>query len=160
MLRRDFIQRGALLSGALLTPDWELFAESRNPSEAANEMAFASAVEAAKAIRSGQVSSVELTELMLERYERYNPDVNAIVYLIREQALAAARQADEALSRKEELRPLHGVPITIKDSFWLKGTPSTWGLPFAAEAKATEDAITVARLKKAGAVERLRWRPA
>ena len=151
MQRRDFIQHGALMSGALLTPDWKLFAAGQSAG-VAEEIAFASAVDAAAAIRSKQISSVELTGLMLDRYERHNPNLNAIIYLIREQALAAARHADDDLDRKRPLGPLHGVPVTIKDSFWLKGTPSTWGLPFAARSMAEEDAVAVARLKDAGAV--------
>ena len=125
---------------------------ARTPMGMIENMAFSSAMEAAKAIRAGKISSVELTKMILDRYDQYNPDLNAIVYLIREEALATAQRADEDQSQGKSLGPLHGVPITIKDSFWLKGTPSTWGLPAAAKSIAPEDALAVERLKKAGAV--------
>ena len=64
MQRRDFVRYGTLISGVLLAPDWKLFAAGRL-SGTSEQLALASATEAAKAIRGGQISSVELTEMML-----------------------------------------------------------------------------------------------
>jgi amidase len=116
------------------------------------DLDFASAFEAAEAIRSRQVSSVELTRRMLERMERFNPSLNAFVYDLRQSALSQAEQADEAQARGESLGRLHGVPISIKESFGIEGHPATWGLPAYRNSQAAATAEPVARLRRSGAV--------
>src|SRR5262249_49918030 len=69
-----------------------------------------------------------------------------------DQARAEARAADEQHARGEPLGPLHGVPITIKEQFMLKDTPSTWGLPSQANWRAEADGPLVARLREAGGI--------
>jgi len=113
---------------------------------------FGSAVQLARAIRSGQVSSVELLRAYLDRVDRLNPAINAIVVDDRERALKAARAADRALRDGRSVGPLHGVPMTVKESFNLVGQPTTWGDPQFAGNVATSDAVVVARLRAAGAV--------
>jgi hypothetical protein len=76
-----------------------------------HELDFASALQAAEAIRKKQVSSVELTRHVFERIERYNPAINAFAYQLKEEALAQAKKADEALARHESLGVFHGVPV-------------------------------------------------
>jgi Asp-tRNA(Asn)/Glu-tRNA(Gln) amidotransferase A subunit family amidase len=76
-----------------------------------------SALEAAEAIRRKKVSSVELTRLVFERIDRYNPELNAFVYQLREAALAAAAKADDVKSRTSTAGVLRGVPIFVKESF-------------------------------------------
>src|SRR5262249_60700612 len=71
----------------------------------------------AAAIRRREVSSVEVVETFLRRIEAVNPKLNAVVQLDRDRAISAARNADVRLRRRERIGPLHGVPMTIKDSF-------------------------------------------
>jgi amidase len=98
-----------------------------------------------------EVSSRELTELLLDRIATVNPTVNAVVELRREQALREAATADDAIGRGV-LTPLHGVPITVKDSFNVAGLHTTWGNPAFKDYVAETDATLVRRLKQAGAI--------
>src|ERR1700682_2555732 len=78
---------------------------------------FASALDAAEAIKAKRVSSLELTELAFSRIDSYNPKINAVILEFREQSLARAREADRARAKKEWWGPFHGVPITVKETF-------------------------------------------
>jgi amidase len=113
---------------------------------------FGSARQLARAVRSGQVSSVELLRGYLERVDRLNPRINAIVVDDRERALQDARAADRALAEGGAIGPLHGVPMTVKESFNIPGHQTTWGFPDRIGNVATQDAVAVARLRAAGAV--------
>jgi len=117
-----------------------------------HELDFASALQAAEAIRKKEVSSVELTRHVFERIERYNPAVNAFAYQLKEDALAQAKKADEALTRQELLGVFHGVPVNVKESFSVAGHPNTWGIPAFKNSKAPRNAAAVDRLLGAGAV--------
>ena len=110
------------------------------------------AFQAAQAIHTGQVSSYELTRELLERIESHNPSLNAIITLDAEGALHQARIADESRQGGEAMGPLHGVPITIKDSFETAGMRTTSGFPPFANRIPAEDAPPVARLRRAGAI--------
>ena len=92
-----------------------------------DELIYASAKSIAQAIRDKQVSAVEVVEAHLERIEEVNPKLNAVVQLASERALDEAREADAALARGESKGPLHGVPMTIKDSLETAGIVSTAG---------------------------------
>ena len=113
---------------------------------------FGSATQLARAVRSGAVSSVELLRGYLERVDRLNPRINAIVIDDRERALKDARAADRARAKGQPLGPLHGVPMTVKESFSIPGHQTTWGFPDHVGNVAREDAVAVARLRAAGAV--------
>jgi amidase len=113
---------------------------------------FGSATVQAAALRKGQVSSVDLLKAYLERVDRFNPALNALVVDDRKAAMSHARAADRALAKGEVWGPLHGLPMTVKESFDLKGQPTTWGhLPRKSHV-ATSDALAVQRLRAAGAV--------
>lgn len=116
------------------------------------DLDFAPALEAAAAIKAKQVSSLELTRRMIARIDRYNPKLDAFVYLMRDQALAQAREADAALSRGDPVGPFHGVPICVKESFGVKGQPDTWGIPAFQGSKAPANSTVVQRLLGSGAV--------
>src|SRR5512144_144237 len=141
--RRAFLAGGVVLAGAAVLP-------SRPARAAAADLDFASALEAARAIRVGQVSSVELTTRMLDRIARLNPKLNAIVVVAADAALARARSADEARARRESWGPFHGVPITIKDTFEVAGVTTTAGASSLRTHVPTRDAAVVARLLTAG----------
>src|SRR5215210_1585344 len=113
---------------------------------------FQSAADAAQTVRRKEVSSRELTEMLLARIEAVNPALNAVVELRREAALREVVAADEATARGEEVGPLHGVPMTIKDIFNVAGLHTTWGNLAFKEFIADADATVVRRLKEAGAI--------
>ncbi len=116
------------------------------------EPAFASATELARKIRAKEVGSAELLAFYLDRVDRFNPNLNAIIVQIRDEAMDRAQAADAALARDEHWGPLHGVPMTVKESYDVAGTPTTWGLPDLKDNVAAKDALAVTRLKNAGAV--------
>ncbi|MGD9764034.1 MAG: amidase [Candidatus Binatia bacterium] len=113
---------------------------------------FGSASDIAAAIRRGDLGSREALEHFIARVQKYNGALNAVVALRLEEARAEASAADRRRENGEPLGPLHGVPMTIKESFRLAGTPTTWGLSEFARSVPTEDALAVQRLKRAGAV--------
>jgi amidase len=110
------------------------------------------ATDAAAMLRRRQLSARELTGALLERIGAANPALNAVVELRGEQALEEAAAADEATARGGELGPLHGVPMTIKDSFDVAGLHTTWGNPAFADHVAGADATVTRRLRRAGAI--------
>ena len=116
------------------------------------DILFQSATNAASMLRDRQISSRELTELVFERIDAINPAVNAVVELQHEAALLAATAADEAIARGVTVGPLHGVPMTIKDSFNVAGLHTTWGNSAFKDYVASTDATIVRRLRDAGAI--------
>jgi amidase len=110
------------------------------------------ATDVARMLRGRELSSRELTEAQLARIEAVNPGLNAVVELRGEQALAEAAAADDATARGGQLGPLHGLPMTIKDSFDVAGLHTTWGNPAFRDHVASADATVVRRLRRAGAV--------
>jgi amidase len=113
---------------------------------------YASAAKAAKAIQTKQVSSVELTKLMLDRIQKLNPKINAIVTITADAAMRRAKEADAALAKGKIWGPLHGVPCTIKDTFETAGVLTTAGAPFLKNYVPKQDAAAVARMRAAGMV--------
>ncbi len=106
----------------------------------------------AAAIRSKQVKSVEVVRAFLDRVEKVNPQLNALVYSTADQAMKYAEKADLALQNKDEVGRLHGVPITIKDSLDTKDAITTWGTTGRREFRPGRDATCVARLRDQGAI--------
>ena len=117
-----------------------------------DDRAFASATQLAGEIRDRRIGCVELLDYFIARAERHNPALNAIVAWQIDKARDRARAADAALARGEIWGPLHGVPMTIKESFNVAGLPSTWGNPPWKDNIATDNAVLVERLLNAGAV--------
>lgn len=110
-----------------------------------------SATEIAQRIAAGEISASEVVEAHIQRIEEVNPRLNAVIIPLFEQARAQAKAADEARSRGETLGLLHGVPITIKESFDVAGTVSNMGIA-ALSQTAKQDAPLVKRLQQAGAI--------
>jgi len=117
-----------------------------------HEVLYASATALARAIRSKELSSTEVVQAYLQRIAAVNPALNAVVQLRAEAALAEARAADAALARGQTIGPLHGVPITIKDSLDTAGIITTGGTTGRATYVPAQDATVVARLRTAGAI--------
>jgi amidase len=113
----------------------------------------ASATRQASLVRERKISSVELVKAHLDQISRVNPAINAAVAVLGERALDHAREADAAIARGTASGPLHGVPVSIKDSIEIAGTPctaGTWGRRGAPPS--AKDATLVARLRAAGAI--------
>ena len=154
MTRRDFLATMSLTVATKARAGFSAAAAPRmtGAAPASHNLDFASALRAAEAIRRKQVSSLELTRRVFERIDRYNPQLNAFAYQLREDALAQAKKADEALARGASLGIFHGVPIHVKESFGVAGHPCTWGLEAFRDSKAAKNADVVNRLLGAGAV--------
>jgi Asp-tRNA(Asn)/Glu-tRNA(Gln) amidotransferase A subunit family amidase len=105
----------------------------------------------AELIRTRAISPVDLVDLYLRRVEKLNPRLNAIVTLAPD-ALECAREAEAAVTRGDSLGPLHGVPVTVKDTIETAGLRTTSGSAMRAEFVPERDAPAVARLKAAGAI--------
>ena len=113
---------------------------------------FMTAVELAKSIRNGAISSIEVMEAHLAQIDRVNPEVNAIVTYHPERALEGAQSADVALQRGEDVGVLHGLPVAHKDLVDTAGVRTTYGSPIYADHIPEQDALMVERLKRAGAI--------
>jgi len=147
--RRHLLRAGLAAGlGALAGAAWP----GRPARAAVADLSSASALEAARAIRDGAVSAVELTRHVLDRIARFNPKLNAVVALDADAALARARAADLALGRRQWWGPFHGVPITVKDTFETAGLTTTAGAPALRSHVPTRDATVVTRLRRAGAI--------
>jgi amidase len=116
------------------------------------DVPFRTARELAAALRTRKIGCLELLDLYLARGEQYDPALNAIVVRDVERARRRARAADRALAKGEVWGPLHGVPMTIKESYDVAGLPTTWGVPALRNNIAARNAVAVDRLLGAGVV--------
>src|SRR5262249_31355100 len=115
-------------------------------------LAFATAGALVAQIRTRKIGCVELFDFYRERVERLDPRINAIVARRFETARTIAANCDAALARGDAVGPLHGLPMTIKESFDLPELPTTWGFREYAENRAVRPAVAAERFEKAGAV--------
>ncbi len=121
-------------------------------SDADDDLCFMAATELVSRIRRGQISAREVMRAHLAQIERINPQVNAVVTLVADAAMAAAAKADEDIARKRPLGPLHGLPIAHKDLVDTAGIRTTRGSPFYRDNVPTKDAEIITRIKRAGAL--------
>jgi len=138
--RREFLQSAALLPAVT------------SAAPASFDADFSTAQAAAAAIRARKISAEELTRYVLQRIGKHNPRLNAIILLLEREALEQARRADRALAAGKAPGLLHGVPVTIKESFEISGTPCTWGHKERLQAPSRVNALVVQRMIDAGAV--------
>ena len=111
-----------------------------------------SGAEIARRIRDRDLSPVEVVEGYLERINRYDPVLHSYITVCRDEALAAARKAEQAVMQGESLGPLHGLPLAVKDQMDTADVLTTAGSTILADYVPTEDATLIARAKAAGAV--------
>jgi len=116
-----------------------------------SEWDYRTTKELVEALQGRKISAVELTEHTIARIEALDPRLNAVVVRDFDRGRDAAKAADAALARGER-PPLLGIPMVVKESFNVAGLPTTWGIPTFRGWRPKEDAVTVARLKAAGAV--------
>ena len=109
-----------------------------------------SALDLARAIREGEISPVEAMEATLQRIDDLNPDLNAVIWLDRDQSLAAARESQERISAGAPRRPFDGVPLPLKDFVNAVGQPNTRGSRAIDDALAQSDDLVVSLFRQAG----------
>ncbi|WP_298723875.1 amidase [uncultured Ferrovibrio sp.] len=152
--RRDFGTLAAAAAGSasmLWTPARaNLLRDSRATGRSSN-MEYRTATAWLQDLRARKISALELTDQAIARIEALDGKLNAMAVRDFERARVAASQADAALARGE-MRPLLGLPMTVKESFNIAGLPTTWGIPGTQNIKVQQDAVAVSRLKAAGAV--------
>jgi amidase len=112
---------------------------------------FKSALALSTDLRARRIGCLELLDYFWERNQRFNPKLNAIVVDDLDRARARARAADEAIAQGKIWGPLHGLPITVKESFDIIGLPTTWGIPELKGNCPSTNAVAVERLIDAGA---------
>ena len=153
LTRREFFVAGvvAAAAGALAETACTSF-DARQEDTPTNGWQYASATMVANAIQAKQVSSLELTELMLDRIQELNPKISAIVTIAAEAAMQRAKEADDALAKGQIWGPLHGVPCTIKDTFETAGVLTTAGAASLKDYVPKQDAVAVACMRAAGMV--------
>jgi amidase len=116
------------------------------------DLHYLSLAEIARRIKGGELSSVQATRTVVARIRDLEPDLHSFALVLEDQALAAAARLDEERQTGRPLRPLHGVPIAIKDLLDLRGVPTASGTIVMKDLVPGEDATVVSRLKEAGAV--------
>jgi amidase len=118
---------------------------------AKSQWSFKTATELSAALAAKKVSAVELAEDAIGRIERHDAKINAICVRDFARGLQAARAADAARSRGET-GALLGLPLTVKESYNIAGLPTTWGFPAQKDFVPPDDALSISRVKQAGAV--------
>ncbi|MCA9978999.1 MAG: amidase, partial [Anaerolineales bacterium] len=116
------------------------------------EVAFWPVTQLAQLLRTRQVTSVELTKMYLARLKRYDRQLQCVITLTEDRALAQAKKMDEEMDNGRYRGPLHGIPWGAKDLIAVKGYPTTWGAAPFADQIIDENAAVVQRLDEAGAV--------
>ena len=116
------------------------------------DIPFLSATELSQLIQTREVSPVQAVEAYLERIDQVDGKLNSYITICRDEALEAARQAEQAITRGDYLGPMHGIPVAVKDQFWSKGIRTTAGSTILADFVPDEDSTVIANLKKAGAI--------
>lgn len=130
----------------------DLFAKPENVLPVTGKFLFKSAAELASLIKRREATSEEIVKEFIAHIKNNNHKYNAIVWLREEEALADARKADEAVALGKALSPLHGVPVTVKEEYWVKGGPVTLNSKMYKDFIAPDDGPLVKQLKKSGAI--------
>lgn len=148
--RRDFVASSAVGISSLVLA---MSSPARlSAADKPSDLVCATAKQLAALIRQRDVSSLEVVDACLARIAQVNLKLNAVVALVADDARAKARAADQALARGDAIGPLHGVPMTIKDSLDTAGVVTTAGTQGRKNFVPKEDATVVKRLKAAGAI--------
>ncbi|MBD8524619.1 amidase [Pseudomarimonas arenosa] len=134
-----------------LTPGWSQPDDIQRPANN-DELPFLSVAELGVLLRSGQLTSVELTTICLDRIRRYDAELHALITVTEPLALQQAKQADAEFAAGIDRGPLQGIPYGLKDLFAVEGYPTTWGAMPYKNQRIESNATVVQRLQAAGAV--------
>jgi amidase len=148
--RRAFLTDLGAAVVASVSPWPSLAADNGRQPNGSGGLEYLTASQLLGMLADKRVSSVELVDFAVARIEALDAQINAVVVRDFERAREAARDADAALARGER-RPLLGLPMTVKEQFNVVGLPTTWGNPKFRDWRPEADALTVQRLKAAGA---------
>ncbi len=150
------IQFNPVLPGMIIEKEPILFSFSADPEiqvpENLQDLAFYPVADLAQLIRSRKITSVDLTNLYLDRLKKYGPQLECVITLTEELALEQAKKADEEINAGRYRGPLHGIPWGAKDLLATKGIRTTWGAMPYKDQIIDEDSTVVKRLEEAGAV--------
>jgi aspartyl-tRNA(Asn)/glutamyl-tRNA(Gln) amidotransferase subunit A len=146
MSRREFIQT-SVCTAAFLG-----LASTLQASSASDDLALLTISELSELIRTKKISPVEVTRVMLQRIDKFNPLLNAYITVTSEQAMESAQNAEKEIQQGKWRGPLHGVPIALKDLFDTAGVRTTAASALFKDRVPEQDAEVVHRLKAAGAV--------
>ena len=149
MNRRSF---SGITAGSVMAAPWIGRLACATAEDKRFDPSFGTATQATRAIRTGVISSRELVQTTFRRIKKYNRKINAFITLIEEQAMRRGREADDDLAKGNIWGRLHGLPILVKDTFATAGVRTTYGSKDFERFVPTEDAVAVARLKRAGAI--------
>jgi len=116
------------------------------------DIPFLTATELSRLIKAKEISPVETMEAYLDRIDEINPKLNAYITVCRDEAIAQAKESEQALFKDNDLGPLHGVPVAIKDQIWTKGVLTTAGSNILRDFVPDQDATVVSKLRGAGAI--------
>jgi Asp-tRNA(Asn)/Glu-tRNA(Gln) amidotransferase A subunit family amidase len=116
------------------------------------KISYLSAIQMANMIKKKIVSPVEIIEVLIERIQNINPKISAYCTLVADDAIKEAKIAEQAILKKHEIGPLHGVPFSVKDLISTKGIRTTFGSNVYEDFILNTDAIAIKRLKSAGAI--------
>ena len=116
------------------------------------DLPFRTAKQLASSIRKKKIGCLELLDLYVKRVEAYNPELNAVIASDIEGARKRAKAADKAVKAGKKLGPLHGVPMTIKESFDVAGYATTWGDPAFRNHRAEKNSLVAQRMIDAGVI--------
>jgi len=117
-----------------------------------SELAYFSIERAARLLRRGEISPVDLVEVSLERIERWSPQLNVFLTVLAENARRQAKAAEREIRRGRAKSPLHGIPVSLKDNFWTRGVPTTAGSTILANWVPNADSDVAKSLTEAGAI--------
>ena len=121
------------------------------PSRSEAELAFLSIEEAARLLRHGEISPVDLVDAALARIDRWGSRLNVFITVLAEQARKQAKHAEREI-RRGARGPLHGIPVSIKDNFWTRGIRTTAGSKILADFVPEKDSAAAAALARSGAI--------
>src|SRR6266542_6058926 len=160
LTRRDFLG-GALVVGVSsqgsidtprIDPASQRPVDQRRSSVGPGDLPYLSLTEAAALIKSRRLSPVELTQTILDRIAKIDTRIGAFITVTREEALRAAREAEQEIARGKYRGALHGIPFGVKDTHYTRGIKTTVNTPVLLDFVPDFDATVVARLKAAGGV--------
>jgi aspartyl-tRNA(Asn)/glutamyl-tRNA(Gln) amidotransferase subunit A len=150
--RRDFL--ASSIAAAAAPAEAAQQARASTPARLPDvaDLPYLTVTDASALIRSRRLSAVALTEAVLDRIDRVEPRVHAYLTVARNEALSAARAADEEIAAGKYRGPFHGIPFAVKDTHYTKGIRTTANTPVLSDFVPDFDATVVARLKQAGGV--------
>ena len=148
--RRSFL--GASLAGAAVLPSVASPAARVAVPSSKAELPYLNISDAAGLLKGKEISPVELTQAILDRIEQIDSRIHAFITVAGDQALQAARRAEQEIVAGKYRGPLHGIPVGVKDTHYTKGIKTTAGSPALSDFIPSFDSTVVARLKQAGAV--------